>query len=160
MVGNEIHAAFCSETEKGKIEMGELYALDFDGIICDSCGESSVSAVKAGSSLHSTQNNFCFLFKNLYNFQHFYFQLLFPLWIHDNATTTDHYLFSVWIFSGCQSEMAWFVWRGGFGHRRLDYWPDAHSIISSFHLVSVVMDFMQLFSGLAMLVCNFIGWKE
>ncbi|XP_078440116.1 ribosomal RNA small subunit methyltransferase G [Wolffia australiana] len=26
---------------------GELYALDFDGVICDSCGESSVSALKA-----------------------------------------------------------------------------------------------------------------
>ncbi|KAG2404305.1 uncharacterized protein HKW66_Vig0112270 [Vigna angularis] len=48
LVGNEIHAALYSETEKGKkSEMGELYALDFDGIICDSCGESSVSAVKA-----------------------------------------------------------------------------------------------------------------
>ncbi|KAL1360456.1 uncharacterized protein [Arachis hypogaea] len=28
-------------------EMGELYALDFDGILCDSCGESSLSALKA-----------------------------------------------------------------------------------------------------------------
>lgn len=27
--------------------MGDLYALDFDGVICDSCGESSISAVKA-----------------------------------------------------------------------------------------------------------------
>jgi hypothetical protein len=27
-------------------EMGDLYALDFDGVICDSCGESSLSAVK------------------------------------------------------------------------------------------------------------------
>ncbi|KAJ4950952.1 hypothetical protein NE237_027784 [Protea cynaroides] len=27
--------------------MGDLYALDFDGVICDSCGESSVSALKA-----------------------------------------------------------------------------------------------------------------
>ncbi|WJX82972.1 hypothetical protein P8452_65670 [Trifolium repens] len=27
--------------------MGELYALDFDGVICDSCGESSLSALKA-----------------------------------------------------------------------------------------------------------------
>ncbi|XP_016193866.2 uncharacterized protein LOC107635028 isoform X3 [Arachis ipaensis] len=27
--------------------MGELYALDFDGILCDSCGESSLSALKA-----------------------------------------------------------------------------------------------------------------
>ncbi|KAK9757917.1 hypothetical protein RND81_01G194900 [Saponaria officinalis] len=27
--------------------MGDLYALDFDGVICDSCGESSLSAVKA-----------------------------------------------------------------------------------------------------------------
>ncbi|KAL2330283.1 hypothetical protein Fmac_017864 [Flemingia macrophylla] len=27
--------------------MVELYALDFDGIICDSCGESSLSALKA-----------------------------------------------------------------------------------------------------------------
>ncbi|OVA14284.1 hypothetical protein BVC80_9027g45 [Macleaya cordata] len=26
---------------------GDLYALDFDGVICDSCGESSLSAVKA-----------------------------------------------------------------------------------------------------------------
>ncbi|XP_011624852.1 uncharacterized protein LOC18422845 isoform X2 [Amborella trichopoda] len=27
--------------------MGDLYALDFDGVICDSCGESSISALKA-----------------------------------------------------------------------------------------------------------------
>nr|XP_043619555.1 uncharacterized protein LOC122591355 [Erigeron canadensis] len=27
--------------------MGDLYALDFDGVLCDSCGESSVSALKA-----------------------------------------------------------------------------------------------------------------
>ncbi|OIW01967.1 hypothetical protein TanjilG_11541 [Lupinus angustifolius] len=27
--------------------MGHLYALDFDGVICDSCGESSLSALKA-----------------------------------------------------------------------------------------------------------------
>ncbi|KAL7096822.1 hypothetical protein ACP275_10G104200 [Erythranthe tilingii] len=27
--------------------MGDLYALDFDGVVCDSCGESSLSAVKA-----------------------------------------------------------------------------------------------------------------
>ncbi|CAN6568169.1 unnamed protein product [Malus baccata var. baccata] len=27
--------------------MGDLYALDFDGVLCDSCGESSQSAVKA-----------------------------------------------------------------------------------------------------------------
>ncbi|XP_077241952.1 ribosomal RNA small subunit methyltransferase G isoform X2 [Tasmannia lanceolata] len=27
--------------------MGELYALDFDGVVCDSCGESSLSALKA-----------------------------------------------------------------------------------------------------------------
>ncbi|KAI3741317.1 hypothetical protein L1987_58989 [Smallanthus sonchifolius] len=27
--------------------MGDLYALDFDGVLCDSCGESSISAVKA-----------------------------------------------------------------------------------------------------------------
>jgi hypothetical protein len=26
--------------------MGHLYALDFDGVLCDSCGESSVSALK------------------------------------------------------------------------------------------------------------------
>ncbi|XP_020581053.1 uncharacterized protein LOC110025110 isoform X2 [Phalaenopsis equestris] len=26
---------------------GDLYALDFDGVICDSCGESSISALKA-----------------------------------------------------------------------------------------------------------------
>uniref|UniRef100_A0A8R7QWC4 Uncharacterized protein n=1 Tax=Triticum urartu TaxID=4572 RepID=A0A8R7QWC4_TRIUA len=26
---------------------GDLYALDFDGVFCDSCGESSLSAVKA-----------------------------------------------------------------------------------------------------------------
>lgn len=25
---------------------GDLYALDFDGVLCDSCGESSLSAVK------------------------------------------------------------------------------------------------------------------
>uniref|UniRef100_A0A7I4CU35 Uncharacterized protein n=1 Tax=Physcomitrium patens TaxID=3218 RepID=A0A7I4CU35_PHYPA len=27
--------------------MGHLYALDFDGVLCDSCGKSSISAVKA-----------------------------------------------------------------------------------------------------------------
>ncbi|KAH9550256.1 hypothetical protein CY35_10G062800 [Sphagnum magellanicum] len=27
--------------------MGHLYALDFDGVLCDSCGESSISALKA-----------------------------------------------------------------------------------------------------------------
>ncbi|CAL1397934.1 unnamed protein product [Linum trigynum] len=27
--------------------MGDLYPLDFDGVLCDSCGESSLSAVKA-----------------------------------------------------------------------------------------------------------------
>ncbi|KAJ9539261.1 hypothetical protein OSB04_031994 [Centaurea solstitialis] len=27
--------------------MADLYALDFDGVLCDSCGESSISAVKA-----------------------------------------------------------------------------------------------------------------
>ncbi|XP_076948678.1 uncharacterized protein LOC143621030 [Bidens hawaiensis] len=27
--------------------MGDVYALDFDGVLCDSCGESSISAVKA-----------------------------------------------------------------------------------------------------------------
>ena len=32
--------------KKLKKNMGDLYALDFDGVICDSCGESSVSAVK------------------------------------------------------------------------------------------------------------------
>lgn len=29
--------------------MGDLYALDFDGVLCDSCGESSLSAVKVFS---------------------------------------------------------------------------------------------------------------
>ncbi|KAJ4843633.1 hypothetical protein Tsubulata_020147 [Turnera subulata] len=33
--------------EEEEQEMGDLYALDFDGVICDSCGESSLSAVKA-----------------------------------------------------------------------------------------------------------------
>jgi hypothetical protein len=28
---------------------GHLYALDFDGVLCDSCGESSLSAVKVSS---------------------------------------------------------------------------------------------------------------
>ncbi|PWA77865.1 hypothetical protein CTI12_AA221520 [Artemisia annua] len=27
--------------------MGDLYALDFDGVLCDSCGETAISAVKA-----------------------------------------------------------------------------------------------------------------
>lgn len=30
-----------------ELEMGNLYALDFDGVLCDSCGESSISALKA-----------------------------------------------------------------------------------------------------------------
>jgi hypothetical protein len=29
---------------------GDLYALDFDGVICDSCGESSLSAIKVCAS--------------------------------------------------------------------------------------------------------------
>lgn len=29
------------------MENGHLYALDFDGVLCDSCGESSISALKA-----------------------------------------------------------------------------------------------------------------
>lgn len=36
----------CTHTHR-HTEMGDLYALDFDGVICDSCGESSLSAVKA-----------------------------------------------------------------------------------------------------------------
>lgn len=39
---SEIHTTFGEEES----EMGELYALDFDGVICDSCGESSISALK------------------------------------------------------------------------------------------------------------------
>lgn len=34
-------------------EMGDLYALDFDGVLCDSCGESSLSAVKVLPPLSS-----------------------------------------------------------------------------------------------------------
>jgi hypothetical protein len=30
---------------------GHLYALDFDGVLCDSCGESSLSAVKVKLTL-------------------------------------------------------------------------------------------------------------
>uniref|UniRef100_A0A7C9D6A5 Uncharacterized protein n=1 Tax=Opuntia streptacantha TaxID=393608 RepID=A0A7C9D6A5_OPUST len=30
--------------------MGDLYALDFDGVICDSCGETAISAVKAAKT--------------------------------------------------------------------------------------------------------------
>ena len=30
---------------------GDLFALDFDGVLCDSCGESSLSAVKVSSVL-------------------------------------------------------------------------------------------------------------
>ena len=30
---------------------GDLFALDFDGVLCDSCGESSLSAVKVSSSV-------------------------------------------------------------------------------------------------------------
>jgi len=37
-------------------EMGELYALDFDGVICDSCGESSLSALKVPPSLSLSLN--------------------------------------------------------------------------------------------------------
>ncbi|XP_057435668.1 uncharacterized protein LOC130728270 [Lotus japonicus] len=29
------------------MQMGHLYALDFDGVICDSCGETAISALKA-----------------------------------------------------------------------------------------------------------------
>lgn len=31
--------------------MGHLYALDFDGVLCDSCGESAISAVKVNNSM-------------------------------------------------------------------------------------------------------------
>jgi len=44
--------------------MGELYALDFDGVICDSCGESSLSALKVPLSLslsHSMSKQFLIL---------------------------------------------------------------------------------------------------
>jgi hypothetical protein len=30
---------------------GDLYALDFDGVLCDSCGESSLSAIKVSFSV-------------------------------------------------------------------------------------------------------------
>ncbi|CAN0824900.1 hypothetical protein LINGRAPRIM_LOCUS1841 [Linum grandiflorum] len=44
----ESSATFFSSTKKeGRRKMGDLYALDFDGVLCDSCGESSLSAVKA-----------------------------------------------------------------------------------------------------------------
>jgi len=33
--------------------MGHLYALDFDGVICDSCGETAISALKVHSLSHS-----------------------------------------------------------------------------------------------------------
>ena len=33
--------------EKINAMAGDLYALDFDGVLCDSCGESSISALKA-----------------------------------------------------------------------------------------------------------------
>ncbi|KAL5143802.1 hypothetical protein HKD37_09G026660 [Glycine soja] len=33
--------------ERKDREMGHLYALDFDGVICDSCGETAISALKA-----------------------------------------------------------------------------------------------------------------
>ncbi|XP_026663639.2 uncharacterized protein LOC103715476 isoform X2 [Phoenix dactylifera] len=37
-----------TESQRKKTRMaGDLYALDFDGVLCDSCGESSLSAVKA-----------------------------------------------------------------------------------------------------------------
>lgn len=32
--------------ERKDREMGHLYALDFDGVICDSCGETAISALK------------------------------------------------------------------------------------------------------------------
>lgn len=40
--------------------MGDLYALDFDGVLCDSCGESSISAVKV-----SLFNSHTHVFANL-----------------------------------------------------------------------------------------------
>ena len=36
---------------KDRKKMGDLYALDFDGVICDSCGETAISAVKVFLSL-------------------------------------------------------------------------------------------------------------
>lgn len=36
--------------------MGHLYALDFDGVICDSCGETAISALKVHSLSPSISN--------------------------------------------------------------------------------------------------------
>lgn len=49
MAGNLQNKGLESETLPSKegLKMGDLYALDFDGVLCDSCGESSLSAVKA-----------------------------------------------------------------------------------------------------------------
>jgi hypothetical protein len=41
--------------------MGELYALDFDGVICDSCGESSLSALKVIVPLSLSRKDLYFL---------------------------------------------------------------------------------------------------
>lgn len=46
-------------------EMGDLYALDFDGVICDSCGESSLSAVKVVFVFIFFQSSKLFYFKNV-----------------------------------------------------------------------------------------------
>ncbi|XWS46111.1 hypothetical protein CRYUN_Cryun14cG0035400 [Craigia yunnanensis] len=39
------------ERERKKQRMGDLYALDFDGVLCNSCGESSLFAVKVAEGL-------------------------------------------------------------------------------------------------------------
>lgn len=39
--------AFYSHSKcEHRLAMGHLYALDFDGVLCDSAGESSISALK------------------------------------------------------------------------------------------------------------------
>lgn len=50
--GNIIYSERTKRERERDREMGDLYALDFDGVLCDSCGESSLSAVKVSLFSH------------------------------------------------------------------------------------------------------------
>ncbi|RYR61086.1 hypothetical protein Ahy_A04g018189 isoform B [Arachis hypogaea] len=43
----KIHRDRHCKIERNLGKMGHLYALDFDGVLCDTCGETAISAVKA-----------------------------------------------------------------------------------------------------------------
>lgn len=60
--------------------MGDLYALDFDGVLCDSCGESSLSAVKVNFNLSRYSLSSRFAFEKLLDFVSLILILIFENW--------------------------------------------------------------------------------